>query len=822
MIPDCTLTTACYDLTKYNKYCMSGDDFINRFELLLKIKCYLIIFTDSLLYEKIKCIRNSYGFENITKYIVREFNELNIFKYTDIVKNNREKYHPTKDERTCAESHLLCCSKFDFVLESINLNPFNTNKFGWIDSKLCHSFGNIFLLENITNCSDNFQIQILNVCDKKYKNNEILREYYSQYRYIVCGGFFTTGKEIGIKILEDLNQEFIETTLSGYGHGEEMFYLSILDKYYDNIKKSYGDYQNMLENFIKPRNNFSYIYNYIIKNYLKFGYYRECYDCCKQMIEAIEDNKSNIDYFLYVEILFSLYLSSYYYKNTETLTIVNYIYELYNNNNLFKIEFDKNKHFYESQFKYANIFKKKYKLIINVFACATVEKYKNEIFKINETWGKLAEELGVKVIFFLGEEETDLKDDTKYVYLKGVKNDYNSAAYKQNLGLKYIYENYNADFILTCGTDTYLNIKKLLVFIETFDKNKNLYIGGHGDYRFVNNKNTYFHSGSGFLITNNILSSIYSKLYKIQDEWTEICKNSNIEYLIPACDVLIGYYMSFMDVETIKSDSFISCNYKGLAYNNTFICCQNKIKINEIICCHNMTLTDFDEYTKLLELNNYYLNTNIDSIKNMDSIKNKYFSLCNSQSDINEHLPTLYKYASNCDSVLELGVRGCISSWAFLYGLLNNNSNKRELFLNNIETCNINELLENTKNLDINISYEWINDLELNITNSVDLTFIDTWHIYGQLKRELDKFSKITNKYIIMHDTTVDEIFGETIRRGWNALEQSKKSGIPIEEINCGLKKAIDEFLYNNNNWILKEQFTNNNGLTILEKINKN
>ena len=308
MIPDCTLTTSCYDLTKYNKYCMSGDDFINRFELLLKIKCYLIIFTDSLLYEKIKCIRNSYGFENITKYIVREFNELNIFKYTDIVKNNREKYHPTKDERTCAESHLLCCSKFDFVLESINLNPFNTNKFGWIDSKLCHSFGNIFLLENITNCSDNFQIQILNVCDKKYKNNENLREYYSQYRYIVCGGFFTTGKEIGIKILEDLNKEFIETTLSGYGHGEEMFYLSILDKYYDNIKKSYGDYQNMLENFIRPRNNFSYIYNYIIKNYLSFGYHRECYDCCKQMIKDIKDieNNNNINYSLYVEILFSL------------------------------------------------------------------------------------------------------------------------------------------------------------------------------------------------------------------------------------------------------------------------------------------------------------------------------------------------------------------------------------------------------------------------------------------------------------------------------------------------------------------------------------
>jgi hypothetical protein len=206
----------------------------------------------------------------------------------------------------------------------------------------------------------------------------------------------------------------------------------------------------------------------------------------------------------------------------------------------------------------------------------------------------------------------------------------------------------------------------------------------------------------------------------------------------------------------------------------------------------------------------------------MDNIKNTYHHVCSVQSDINEHLPTLYKYASQCNSVLELGVRGCVSSYAFLYGLLNNNNNNnnnRRLILNDIQECNISELLEMTKQCDIDISYQWINDLELNITEPVDITFIDTWHIYGQLKRELNKFSKITNKYIIMHDTTVDQYLGETIRCGWDAVEQSNMTGIPVEEINCGLQKAVDEFLIDNNDWLLKEQFTNNNGLTILEKV---
>ena len=49
-------------------------------------------------------------------------------------------------------------------------------------------------------------------------------------------------------------------------------------------------------------------------------------------------------------------------------------------------------------------------------------------------------------------------------------------------------------------------------------------------------------------------------------------------------------------------------------------------------------------------------------------------------SDINEHLPTLYKYAQECESVIELGVRGVISSYALVYGLVSNNKSKKNTF----------------------------------------------------------------------------------------------------------------------------------------------
>jgi len=194
-----------------------------------------------------------------------------------------------------------------------------------------------------------------------------------------------------------------------------------------------------------------------------------------------------------------------------------------------------------------------------------------------------------------------------------------------------------------------------------------------------------------------------------------------------------------------------------------------------------------------------------------------YNNKCNKKSDINEHLPTLSKYASECESIFETGVRGVVSSWAFVDGLLQNNKSKKYLFMNDIDSCDINELLKATENLPITIKYEWKSNLLLDMNETFDLTFIDTWHVYGQLKRELEKFSKITLKYIIMHDTTSFEWKGEVTH--WNLHQQSIQTGIPLDEINKGLWPAIDDFLASHKDWVLHERFVNNNGLTILKRV---
>jgi hypothetical protein len=360
MIPDCTLTTSCFNLSNIHIGSRSIEECISNMKTLLEIPCYLVIFTDNICYEHIKNIRDSYNLQSLTYYILNDINNIESMVYNDLVKKNREIYHPTKDERTSSESHLLCCNKFNFVLRTIYLNPFHTNKFGWIDSnlrpnlqKICENYEKHMLLKILNDCkSDKFYIQILNVCDKKFKEKHNKKEMYQLYRWIVCGCLFITGIEIGKKILNRLNEIFIETTLIGYGHGEEMFYLEILDEFYDDIERGYGDYHHILNNFIQTTKGFDYINNFIIKNYLRYGYYREGYDCCKKLINQIENFNANVECKIYFDLLFSFYVFTYYHKNKESKNIVEHIKYVISKNPLIKIEYDKNKNFYNSQFGY--------------------------------------------------------------------------------------------------------------------------------------------------------------------------------------------------------------------------------------------------------------------------------------------------------------------------------------------------------------------------------------------------------------------------------------------------------------------------------------
>lgn len=199
------------------------------------------------------------------------------------------------------------------------------------------------------------------------------------------------------------------------------------------------------------------------------------------------------------------------------------------------------------------------------------------------------------------------------------------------------------------------------------------------------------------------------------------------------------------------------------------------------------------------------------------SLQDGYAHRCREVSDIYEHLPTLKSYGEKCNHITEAGVRSAVSSYAFGLALKGKVPNKLvQIDLNN--HYNIDEFGRKCAAEGVNVVFYKNSDLDCPM-EPTELLFIDTWHVYGHLKRELARWHSSVSKYIIMHDTTVDEWLGETIRCGMNAIEQSRSSGYPLEEINKGLWPAIEEFLSEHPEWKLEARFTNNNGLTVLSRV---
>lgn len=200
------------------------------------------------------------------------------------------------------------------------------------------------------------------------------------------------------------------------------------------------------------------------------------------------------------------------------------------------------------------------------------------------------------------------------------------------------------------------------------------------------------------------------------------------------------------------------------------------------------------------------------------SLYSCFLEACNTHSDINEHVDTLREYASKSSSVAEFGVRGGVSTYGLIYGLSQSTKEPKKYIGVDINYCEITETMSKHAK-ENNIDYTFIvhNSATVDIPE-VDILFIDSWHVYGHLKRELDKSHKNVRKWIIMHDTSIDAVRGESIRTGWNTLEQSIKTGYPESEIRRGIWPAITEFLEKNREWKLKERRVNCCGLTILER----
>jgi hypothetical protein len=187
------------------------------------------------------------------------------------------------------------------------------------------------------------------------------------------------------------------------------------------------------------------------------------------------------------------------------------------------------------------------------------------------------------------------------------------------------------------------------------------------------------------------------------------------------------------------------------------------------------------------------------------TINEKYEWAKNTPSDIHEHVETLYNLAKECSTICEMGVRNVVSTWAFML------RDPEKLAGIDIHT---NENVLQAKKLYPKWQFMQADTTKIEIEKT-DLLFIDTLHIYSQLKKELNLHAGNVNKYIVLHDTVTYGNLDEPTT--WQTPEIMANY---LTEGKTGLVPAISEFLISNPDWFIFKEYANNNGLTILKRKN--
>lgn len=179
--------------------------------------------------------------------------------------------------------------------------------------------------------------------------------------------------------------------------------------------------------------------------------------------------------------------------------------------------------------------------------------------------------------------------------------------------------------------------------------------------------------------------------------------------------------------------------------------------------------------------------------------------LCNTPSDINEHLPVLRRLASECKHVTEMGMRGGVSTVALLAAqpktLISWDIDPAAIIS---ETSAAIHLMRGATTFQPRVG----NTLEISPIEPTDMLFIDTLHTFDQLKAELwrhvfpDHFTGKclcrVKRYIVFHDTSTFGFQGEDGKQPGllAAIEWFQRQAMPI--------------------WGVVEKYENNNGLLVL------
>jgi len=355
-----TIVTMLYDIRSLennfierNRKLESYINFSKKF--LLKLPYPIIFFID----ENMDTYNSIYNFRKelnlLDKTIIIKNNFSNTYFYKDLnkLKELQEKFYIINGEIEHETPHyiILNNNKFDFLVKAMELNPFDSKHYIWMDFGINHVAESTDLINDWIN---NIPDKIKQLCINPFIENTLPKEHFKYIYHNMAGGLFSGSISNLNKYAELFKLKTEQIYNEDWYQIDEAVMTMVQRENPDLFQLYYGDYRGIISNYIYPIHNIDLILNGCQKC-LNSNKVKEAYEILMYSLKYFENNYNchYIFYFLQLNII-----TNYYCNNKllldEIINIINYKKNSSNDedrkqiniiieNNILNIEFYQNK-----------------------------------------------------------------------------------------------------------------------------------------------------------------------------------------------------------------------------------------------------------------------------------------------------------------------------------------------------------------------------------------------------------------------------------------------------------------------------------------------
>lgn len=291
---DYTIITAWYDVREKenhpekddtsNKFFCSPNWYFDSAKLLFEKPFPMVIFTEPKCKDQILEARPQH-LHHMTRFVYKDYDELSFYthfnKYEE--NHNKNKIQNVTQEKFTAMYKFIVNQKVNFVKDTIMMNPFQTEKFAWMDMRL-HCVYDMSLdetnevMKNIPNDKVKLMQMSHTIAEEIYGRHD----FYSWTRGKVAAGFFGGSREPLLKFIELCQTEFLQALKEEMAPTDEMIYSFVIAHNCNLFEPYVGDYGYCLKNLLRTRGS-----NHLVFPFLQKAFDRGNHEYTASMCEGL-------------------------------------------------------------------------------------------------------------------------------------------------------------------------------------------------------------------------------------------------------------------------------------------------------------------------------------------------------------------------------------------------------------------------------------------------------------------------------------------------------------------------------------------------------